>query len=197
MKTRFQRALLSCLFVQTFVAASMPVMAMEPTYLNVGPGNNLSVTIDGPLPENQLQIDQSEHVKTSSVVVDDPKGWDQIAPASTPIKPVLRVNQPNSNHKKVENPAKPKTLGLATLPCAAVDSSETNLTIVDNDLEKEKELRKEETFTSQTTDASGVTKITSGARFSVSVLSSHSSHTAKVNDPVEARRTASSSQTRR
>ncbi len=174
---------------------------MEPTSLNVGPGNNLSITIDGPLPENQLQIDQSEQAKTSSVVVDNPKGWDQIAPASitsktvmpkhapisTSTKPVLRVNQPNSNHKKVETPAKPKTLGLATLPCAAVDTSETNLTIVDNDLEKEKELRKEETFTSETTDANGVTKITSGARFSVSVLSSHNSHTAKVNDAVEAR----------
>jgi hypothetical protein len=162
-------------------------MAMEPTSLNVGPGNNLSITIDGPLLENRSQFDQSEQARTSSVVVDNPKGWDQITPASTPIKPVLRVNHPNSNQKKVETPAKPKTLGLATLPCAAVDSSETNLTVVDNDLEKEKELRKEESFTSETTDANGVTKITSGARFSVSVLSSHNSHTAKVNDAVEAR----------
>ncbi len=31
MSTRFQRALLSCLFVQTFLAASVPVMAVEPT----------------------------------------------------------------------------------------------------------------------------------------------------------------------
>lgn len=201
MSTRFRRALLSCLFVQTFVAASVPVMAMEPTSLNVGPGNNLSITIDGPLSENQLPFDQSEQAKTSSVAVDNPKGWDQAAPlstnsqtltpkhapVSTSIKPVLRVNHPSSNQKKVETPVKPKTLGLATLSCEAVDTSEANITVVDNDLEKEKEILKEESFATETTDGNGNTKITAGSRFRVTVLSTHNSHTAKVNDAVEAR----------
>ncbi|MBA3994926.1 MAG: hypothetical protein C0469_15510 [Cyanobacteria bacterium DS2.3.42] len=197
MSTRFQRALLSCLFVQTFLAASVPVMAIEPTALNVGPGNNLSIIIDGPITNNE-SIEQNGQAKTSSVVVDSPKGWDQTTSVSTSLQsvtpkhapvpgPALRVNHPTINHKKVERPAASRTLGMATLPCEAVDTTETNLTVVDNDLEKEKELLKEESYANETTDANGNTKITAGSRFRVTVLSTHNSHTAKLNDPVEAR----------
>ncbi len=194
MSTRFQRALLSCLFIQTFVAASVPVMAMEPTSLNVAPGKTLSITIDGPITNNECEKEQAK----TTTAVDSPKGWDQIAPVSTTLKatapkhapmpgPVLRVNHPNTVQKKVETPAAPKTLGMATLPCAAVDTAETNITVVDNDLEKENASLKEESFSTQSTELNGATKISAGARFKVSVLSTHNSHTAKVNDPVEGR----------
>lgn len=197
MSTRFQRALLSCLFVQTFLAASVPVMAMEPTVMNVGPGNNLSITIDGPITNND-SIEQTGLAKTTSVVVDSPKGWDQTTPLSTSLQsvtpkhapmpgPALRVSHPTTSLKKVERPAAPRTLGMATLPCEAVDTAETNLTVVDNDLEREKELLKEESYANESTDSNGNTKITAGSRFRVTVLSTHNSHTAKLNDPVEAR----------
>ncbi len=197
MSTRFKRALLSCLFVQTFVAASVPVMAMEPTSLNLGPGNNLSITIDGPITNNDLS---DSTVLTKNPAVDNPQGWDQLAPVSKvfPLSsaapkhapaPALRVTHPsvNASDKKVETMTAPKTLGLATLPCATVDTADTQLTVVDNDLEKEKELNKEDAYSLETVDSNGSSKITAGARFRVSVLSTHNSHTAKVNDPVEAR----------
>ena len=201
MSTRFTRALLSCLFVQTFVAASVPVMAMEPTSLNLGPGNNLSITIDGPLSNNDLS-DSTATAKSPASAIDSPQGWDQVSPVSkvaplssaapkhSPVSgPTLRVRQPaaESEQKKVETIAAPKTLGLATLPCATVDTSDTQITVVDNDLEKEKELNKEDAYAIETVDSNGNSKITAGARFRISVLSTHNSHTAKVNDPVEAR----------
>jgi len=201
MSTRFTRALLSCLFVQTFVAASVPVMAMEPTSLNLGPGNNLSITIDGPLSDNDVS-ESTATAKTSASAIDSPQGWDQVSPVSkvSPLSsaapkhapvpgPTLRVRQPaaESDEKKVETTAAAKTLGLATLPCATVDTSDTQITVVDNDLEKEKELNKEDAYAIETVDSNGSSKITAGARFRISVLSTHNSHTAKVNDPVDAR----------
>ncbi len=199
MSTRFKRALLSCLFIQTFVAASVPVMAMEPTSLNLGPGNNLSISIDGPIDPS---IEQTETVKTQNVVVDTPTGWDQLSPvtrASAPVTPKqaplpgsglqLRVNHPSANQKKVQSGVAPKTLGLTILPCETVDTDNANVTVVDNDLEKEKESLKTDTFSTATESAAadGSTKISAGARFYVTVLSTHNSHTAKVNDAVEAR----------
>ncbi len=202
MSTRFTRALLSCLFVQTFVASSVPVMAMEPTSLNLGPGNNLSVTIDGPLTNNDVS-DRTENTKTSAAAVDAPQGWDQLTPVTkvTPLSsaapkhapvpgPVLRVSHPSANPKKVETKVTPKILGMATLPCetaGTVDANDTTIIVVDNDLETEKEILKEESYSKETVDANGHTILTAGSRFRIAVLSTHNSHTAKVNDPVEAR----------
>lgn len=201
MSTRLSRALLSCLFVQTFVASSVPVMAMEPTSMNLGPHSTLSLTIDGPInPSSQI-----EETTTANSSVDTPAGWDQTVPLrvsapavpkhgahSTPAAlPALKVTQPSAVQHKVENSAPrltaPKTLGLTTLPTAAADLEETNLTVVDNDLEKEREALGPETFANETTDSNGNPVLTAGARFKVTVLSTHNSHTAKVNDTVEAR----------
>lgn len=196
MSTRFTRALLSCLFVQAFVAASVPVMAMEPTSLNLGPGNNLSMTIDGPLTNNDLS-ESTLTIKNPGAAIDSPQGWDQVNPVSkvAPLSSAAPKHSPvpvthpavNADQKKVETNATAKILGLAALPCVTVDTSETQLTVVDNDLEKEKELNKEDAYTLETVDSNGNSKITAGARFRVAVLSTHNSHTAKVNDPVEAR----------
>ena len=204
MSTRFTRALLSCLFVQTFVAASVPVMAMEPTSLNLGPGNNLSITLDGPL-DASAENNQSGTAAAPAAVVDTPSGWNQVAPASKVVSttakhapvpgPVLRVNTTVQPQKKA---VQPKTLGLATLPCATADQIDTGETsqangtdssiiVVDNDLEQERELIKEESFCKEITDASGKTIISAGSRFRIAVISEHSSKTAKVGDPVEGR----------
>jgi hypothetical protein len=197
MSTRFKRALLSCLFVQTLVASSLPVMAMEPTSMNLGPGNNLSISIDGPI---DLAAQSTETDLARKPLVDNPDGWDQTpaltkavpqtAPKHAPVPGTglqLRVDQPLSAPKKVQAPQTPRTLGLATLPCATSDFSDSNILIVDNDLEKDTETFKDEAFQTETTDANGTTKICAGARFSISVISGHNSHTSKVNDPVEGR----------
>jgi hypothetical protein len=172
-------------------------MAMEPTSMNLGPGNNLSISIDGPI---DLSAQGTEKESATKSAVDTPQGWDQtpsvskaspaIAPKHAPVPGTgfqLRVDQPISAPKKVEAPSAPRTLALATLPCATSDFSDSNILIVDNDLEKETEVLKDEAFQTETTDANGTTKICAGARFSISVISSHNSHTAKVNDPVEGR----------
>src|SRR5260221_729732 len=138
MSTRFTRALLSCLFVQTFVAASVPVMALEPTIMNLGPGNSLSIAIDGAM-EPSVSTDQDATANNLNVVVDTPKGWDQVAPQTTTVQPAaakhanapapalqLRVNHPTAIQKKVEHSLKPKILGLSTLPCATADIDDTN-----------------------------------------------------------------------
>jgi len=168
---------------------------MEPTSMNLGPGNNLSLTIDGPI---DISAQSNETESSTRAAVDTPSGWDQtpslsrVTPAATPSHaptpgPVLRVNHPLSSLKKVEVPTAPRTLGLATLPCATSEFAESDIIVVDNDLELETEAVKDEAFQTESTDENGKTKICAGARFSISVISSHNSHTAKVNDPVEGR----------
>lgn len=198
MSTRLTRALLSCLFVQTFVASSVPVMAMEPTSMNLGPGNNLSITIDGPITNNDV-ADPTEKVKSPTFAVDAPQGWDQVAPVSkvAPLSsaapkhapmpgPTLRVSHPTVQ-KKVEGPSSPRILAMATLPCDTAESGDTQIIVVDNDLENEKEILKEESYCNEIVDENGNSRISAGSRFRVAVLSTLNSHTAKVDDPVEAR----------
>lgn len=218
MATRLKRALFSCLLIQSFAASSLPMMAMDPTTLKLGPNNSLSMTIDGPLNQNELQSAQS--------IVDAPKGWDQ--PIAATQNFTLKANNNLPLRREIILPAasipmstdkadtvetvetksletsvgdtKTSELTETTKTSAATDTTKIESTtepsvvvvtdsdgimIVDNDLVNDASIV--ETFTKESTDQNGHTILTSGSKFAVSCVSTHSSRTAKVNDAVEAR----------
>lgn len=216
MATRLKRALFSCLLIQSFAASSLPMMAMDPTTLKLGPNNSLSMTIDGPL--TQIDLD------TVKVNVDSPKGWDQpsvstntftlkannnlplrneiiLPAASVPISTdkadtVETVDSSTTETAVTDTPSTTvsetaKTSDAAKVQVASAEPSTVVITngdgvlIVDNDVVNDPTLV--ETFTKESTDQSGHTILTSGSKFAVSCVSTHSSRTAKVNDAVEAR----------
>lgn len=210
----FRKGLLAALLAETFLIASLPVSASDIKEINFPSVDGSLIAIEGPIDLRQLDSgrqNQNASAEKVSGWESDGVAPETSAPQQAPLPGDSEVS-PNGDIVNSENQANSLSLSAvaadsnhaemkeshgaiagekpedktAIREIASAATTPQEIAIVDNDENRDEAVR-EEYKVQTTTDEHGKTKITAGARFPVSILSTHNSKTAKVGDIVEAR----------